>query len=147
MSEILIRKLVETDLEDVVRIEKQTFTDPWTFAAFKSDIGNEMAWPLAAFCDNVLAGYSCIYIVAGELQIGNFAVADTFRGRGIAKALMNEIIKIALEKKCDAMFLEVRESNAPAQALYKSFGFKAVGRRLGYYNNPRENAILMVKEF
>lgn len=147
MPEIIVRKMVETDLETVVRIEKETFTDPWSYSAFKSDLGNEMAWPIAAICDNVLAGYSCIYIAAGELQIGNFAVAEAFRGRGIAKALMNEIIKLAQHNKCDAMFLEVRESNIPAQSLYKSFGFKQAGRRLGYYNNPRENAILMVKEF
>ncbi len=60
--------------------------------------------------------------------------------------MMDEIIKIAQEKSCDSIYLEVRESNKAAQALYYSFGFEAVGRRIGYYRSPRENAILMAKE-
>jgi ribosomal-protein-alanine N-acetyltransferase len=80
------------------------------------------------------------------MQIGNLAVAPDFRGKGIAKLLMNRILEIANERECDCVFLEVRESNQPARVLYESFGFKVVGRRVGYYRNPYENAILMTKE-
>ena len=91
-------------------------------------------------------GYSNIYIVAGEVQIGNFAVAPGFRGRGVAKKMMSEIFEKAAESDCHNIFLEVRESNKPAMELYKSYGFVSSGKRKDYYTNPRENAIIMVKE-
>jgi [ribosomal protein S18]-alanine N-acetyltransferase len=146
MPECMIRKMTESDLPIVVEVEKITFSDPWSFASFKSDLKNEMAFPLIAELENKVAGYSCNYVVADEMQIGNFAVAPDFRGQGIAKMLMDEIIKIAIEKKCDSIFLEVRESNTPARTLYQAFGFKPIGRRVDYYRNPKENAIIMVKE-
>lgn len=146
MSEVIFRKMKEMDLIAVVEIEKETFPDPWSYNAFKSDLANEMSWPIVAVLDEVLVGYSALYIVAGELQIGNFAVVPAFRRKGIGKEMMNEIIRIAGERNCDNVFLEVRESNKAAQALYESFGFASVGRRVGYYRQPRESAILMVKE-
>ena len=65
---------------------------------------------------------------------------------GIGKLMMEEMLMLARERKCDAIFLEVRESNTPAITLYGSYGFKAVGRRNGYYRDPVENAIIMLKE-
>jgi [ribosomal protein S18]-alanine N-acetyltransferase len=143
---VTIRKMREKDLETIAVMEKQIFPDPWSYDAFKSDLNNEMAWPIVAVIDDVVVGYTCLYIVAGEVQIGNFAVAIDYRNQGIAKVMMNEVIKITQDRKCDSIFLEVRESNLPAQKLYSSFGFNSVGRRVGYYRNPRENAIIMVKE-
>lgn len=146
MSDIVIRKMTEVDLKDVVALESEIFSDPWSYESFRSDLNNSMALPIIAVAGQLVAGYSCLYIVAGEMQIGNFAVAPNFRGQGIAKALMNRIAEIAGERQCDCIFLEVRESNQPARTLYESFGFKVVGRRVGYYRNPYENAILMTKE-
>jgi ribosomal-protein-alanine N-acetyltransferase len=146
MPEVTFRKMKEMDLEDVVKMENEAFSDPWSYDSFKSDLENEKSWPIVALHNDTIVGYSTLYIVAGELQIGNFAVATLFRRQGIGKKMMDEILKIALERGCDSIYLEVRESNEPAQALYHSFGFEAVGRRMGYYRNPRENAILMAKE-
>ena len=146
MPDVIIRKMMEKDLESVVAIEKEVFPDPWNYDAFKSDLNNEMAWPLVSLVDGKVAGYSCIYIVMDETQIGNFAVSPDHRKLGIGKKMMDEVIKIALNRKCKNIFLEVRESNKPAQALYISFGFKAAGRRSAYYRHPVENAIIMVKE-
>jgi len=138
--------MVERDLKEIVALEKEIFADPWSYEAFRSDISNPMALSLAAAIAESIAGYTCLYVVAGEMQIGNLAVAPDFRGKGIAKLLMNRILEIANERECDCVFLEVRESNQPARVLYESFGFKVVGRRVGYYRNPYENAILMTKE-
>jgi len=146
MSEAVIRKMTEKDLKTIVSLEKEIFSDPWSYAAFKSDLNNDMALALVAEISESIAGYACLYIVAGEMQIGNFAVAPNFRGEGIAKELMNRIFEIAGERQCDCIFLEVRESNKPARTLYESFGFKVVGRRVDYYRNPNDNAILMNKE-
>ncbi|HBC46329.1 MAG TPA: ribosomal-protein-alanine N-acetyltransferase [candidate division Zixibacteria bacterium] len=146
MAQILIRKMMEIDLESVVMIEKESFSDPWSYDSFWSDLANEISMPIVALQDDIVIGYSILYIVADELQIGNFAVATQFRRQGVGNKLMDEIIKIAVQRGCNSIYLEVRESNKPAQALYLSFGFKDVGRRNGYYRSPRENAILMAKE-
>lgn len=145
-AEILIRKMAEADLKQVETLEKQIFSDPWSYNSFKTDLQNEMALPLVAVDGDTVVGYACNYIVADEAQVGNFAVAREYRQCGVAKLLMDEIIKIAKNKKCTEIYLEVRESNLPARALYASYGFKSVGRRDGYYRNPRENAIIMAKE-
>jgi ribosomal-protein-alanine N-acetyltransferase len=146
MADVFFRKMRETDLVDVITIEKETFPDPWNYDAFKSDLANEMSWPIVGLLNELIVGYSVLYIVAGELQIGNFAVAQSRRRQGIGRKMMDEIIRIAQERHCDSIYLEVRESNRPAQELYASFGFVNVGRRIGYYRKPRENAILMAKE-
>jgi len=143
---LIFRKMKEQDLEQVISIEKECFPDPWSYLSFKSDIHNEMALPMVLDFDGSIAGYSSLYIVADELQIGNFAVRAESRGHGAAKLMMEEIIKIARNRDCSTIYLEVRESNNPAIKLYSSFGFKQVGRRKNYYRSPKENAIVMAKE-
>jgi ribosomal-protein-alanine acetyltransferase len=146
MTNTTFRRMKESDLEKVLAMEKEIFPDPWDFNAFDSDLKNEHSWLLVAEQDGEIVGYSVLYIVADELQIGNFGVGEAFRRQGIGKKMMTEIIKIAEERSCGSIYLEVRESNKAAQALYFSFGFESVGRRIGYYRSPRENAILMAKE-
>jgi len=146
MSAITIRRMAEKDLERVSAIEQEIFSDPWSFNAFKTDLNNDMACPLVVEFENAVIGYASLYIVVGEVQIGNFAVAPGYRQRGVAKKMMFEIIKIAGDHKCNSIFLEVRESNRPAQVLYESFGFKRSRRKIDYYANPRESAVLMVKD-
>lgn len=146
MSAITIRRMAEKDLERVSAIEQQVFSDPWSFNAFKTDLNNDMAFPLVVEFEDSIIGYTNLYMVVGEIQIGNFAVAPGYRQRGVAKKMMSEILKIAGDHNCNSIFLEVRESNRPAQILYESFGFKQSGRRNNYYFNPRESAVLMVKE-
>ncbi len=146
MSTMTIRRMAEKDLERVSAIEQEIFSDPWSFNAFKTDVKNDMAWPLVVEFEGSIIGYTNLYRVAGEIQIGNLAVAPGFRQRGVAKRMMSEILKIAGDHKCNSIFLEVRVSNKPAQILYESFGFKCSGRGKNYYANPRESAVLMVKE-
>jgi ribosomal protein S18 acetylase RimI-like enzyme len=85
LSNITIRRMGEPDLEVVTRIEKEVFSDPWSMSAFRTDLGNEMALPMVAEFEDKIVGYSNIYIVAGEVQIGNFAVAPGFRKRGVGR--------------------------------------------------------------
>ncbi len=146
MSKITFRRMTESDLEKVATIEKEIFSDPWSYNAFKTDLNNDLAFPLVAELENLVIAYSNLYIVAGEVQIGNFAVAPGYRKRGVGKQLLDEIIRIARENKCDSIFLEVRESNEPARSLYDSYGFKAVGFRRDYYSNPSESAVIMARE-
>lgn len=146
MLDVIIRRMTEKDLMEVVNIEKQAFSDPWSYESFKSDLNNEMALPIVAIYSEQVAGYSCIYVAADEMQLGNFAVSPEHRKLGIGKLMMDEMLRLAAERNSEKIFLEVRESNTLAISLYSRYGFRAVGRRNGYYRNPVENAIIMVKE-
>lgn len=146
MSEISFRRMEGKDLEKICALENAIFTDPWSMNAFKTDLENDMTFPFVAEFEQSVVAYASLYIVADEMQIGNFAVAPGFRHRGVARKLMDEILRIAEARGCCSIFLEVRESNRPAQLLYASCGFVPAGTRKNYYHSPRESAILMVKE-
>jgi ribosomal-protein-alanine N-acetyltransferase len=146
MSEISFRRMTRDDLEKVCALENDIFSDPWSMNAFKSDLENKLAFPLVGELELSIVAYASIYIVAHEMQIGNFAVAPGYRKRGVARKLMDEILGIAGDRGCCSIFLEVRESNKPAQSLYESCGFISAGTRKNYYSRPRESAVLMVKE-
>jgi ribosomal-protein-alanine N-acetyltransferase len=135
----LIRRAVPADLPAVVRIEAESFSDlPWPRESF-------LAYDcLVAEFNGQVAGFLISReIFAGgtappEREILNLAVAQRFRRMGIASSLL------ALELENAAVFfLEVRESNHAAQALYRRFGFTEMGRRADYYRNPIETAIVM----
>ncbi|MBQ6801946.1 MAG: ribosomal protein S18-alanine N-acetyltransferase [Oscillospiraceae bacterium] len=96
-----------------------------------------------AFCEDEFAGYIGGRTVAGETEIFNVAVLPEFRRKGIGKALIEEFIKTAIEKETRVIFLEVRTSNLPAINLYEKCGFVFCGIRKDYYDDPKENAILM----
>jgi ribosomal-protein-alanine N-acetyltransferase len=146
LSSIEIRKMAEADLEKALKIEQACFSDPWSENAFRSDLNNELASLIVAEFEKTIVGFSNLYIVAGEIQIGNFAVAAGFRNRGVGKKLMERIFETARENNCGQLLLEVRKSNKPAVDLYKSYGFVETGTRKDYYNNPKESAILMTME-
>jgi len=146
LSSIEIRKMAESDLEKVLKIERECFSDPWSENAFRSDLKNELASLIVAEFEKTIVGFSNLYIVAGEIQIGNFAVATGFRNRGVGKKLMERVVETAKDNNCGQLILEVRKSNTPAIDLYKSYGFVETGMRKDYYNNPNESAILMTME-
>jgi len=89
-----------------------------------------------------LCGFICAKALAGEWEIENVVVAPAERRRGIADALIGELIARARSEAASAIFLEVRESNAPARRLYEKHGFREAGRRRAYYSNPLEDAIV-----
>jgi [ribosomal protein S18]-alanine N-acetyltransferase len=144
--EILIENMQEDDLDEVVEIEKATFTDPWPKRAFKYDLSSGYAMPIVARFDNIVVGYASLYCVEDEMQIGNIAVAPDFQNRGMGAKLMKRIVEDAQKMKIVHIYLEVRQSNAVAIKLYLKFGFVISGRRRLYYQHPTEDALIMVKE-
>jgi ribosomal-protein-alanine N-acetyltransferase len=143
---IVVGKMSETDLDDVVEIEKAVFADPWPKSAFKYDLKSEYAILPVAKIDGKVAGYANLYYVEDELQIGNIAVAPTFQQRGIGALIMQHIVEEAVRLKIAHIYLEVRQSNEIAHKLYLKFGFVISGRRRLYYSHPTEDALIMVKE-
>ena len=130
-------------LDALVELERQCFSVPWTRAQIAAELPDGHHEFLAAEADGKLLGYVGMMYVLDEGYISNVAVAPDCRRQGIASALIAALLRRAKELQLSFVTLEVRESNAPAIALYERFGFAPVGRRKGYYDAPNEDAILM----
>ena len=141
---IEIVRMNESHVSAVAELERQNFSEPWPEIAVRSELTNKLALWLVAVEDGVVAGYVGSQTVLQEADMMNIAVADTHRRRGIARMLVEELIR-----QLDAyqLTLEVRASNAPAIALYEKLGFTQVGLRKNYYHKPKEDALILRKEW
>ncbi len=139
--DIVIKTATLDDVADILKIEQACFSAPWTEQGIAESIENDNTHLYLALAGSKLAGYMGVQIFSGEGYVTNIATLPEFRRKGVAKAL----IERALKNEMDFLTLEVRESNAPAIALYESLGFERVGVRPHFYRNPDENALLMTK--
>ena len=140
----LICDAAPEQLDGVERIEKLCFSLPWTREQLSRQLRDSQHEFLAALSSaGEVLGYVGMTYVLDEGYISNVAVAPEHRRRGIAAALIGELLRRSQALELSFVTLEVRESNAPAIALYRKFGFSPVGLRKNYYEKPRENAILM----
>lgn len=145
-EDITIRLMTEEDLEQVETIEREAFSEPWSFDAFKSSMEQKHTIYLVACMGRTVAGYCGIYISLDEGEIPNVAVKSSMRNRGIGERMLADLLCRAEKKGVSSVFLEVRESNAPARRLYEKLGFEAVGIRKNFYEKPAENAVIMWKK-
>jgi ribosomal-protein-alanine N-acetyltransferase len=150
-GEIMITRMTEHDLLEVVEIEESSGLSRWGWAAYYAELqGTNRDLMLTARVARApiiehqrIAGYIVARESAGELHINNVAVRDQYRRRGIGSALLERIMETARRLKVQVAFLEVRSGNRAAQALYEKTGFKAIARRPDYYSDPREDAVVM----
>jgi ribosomal-protein-alanine N-acetyltransferase len=132
------------DLDEVLAIERASFTMPWSRGAFLYEIEqNQVARCYVIRETERIVGYVCLWEVADELHITNIAVHPTDRRRGIGRTLLTSMLDDARQRALRLVVLEVRPSNTEARALYESFGFRVVGRRRGYYYDTGEDALVM----
>ncbi|MDE5671434.1 MAG: ribosomal protein S18-alanine N-acetyltransferase [Eubacterium sp.] len=131
-------------VSDVAEIEKNCFSNPWNEKVIEEELKNDCSHIYVAVEKERAVGYAMLYVVCGEADIIRVAVLPEYRRQGIAEKLLLKSFEV---NETDAVFLDVRESNAPAIRLYQSLGFADTGVRKNYYSNPTENAILMKKEF
>ena len=141
-----IRLLSAFDAAEMAEIEKLCFSLPWSLKSVKGELQNPIARYIGAFDNGKLVGYAGMQTVTDEGYITNIAVVPEHRRQGLADRLLAELLICAAERSLAFVTLEVRESNTPARKLYEKYGFAAVGRRKGYYDLPKEDAILMTKE-
>ena len=134
-------------LDDVYIIETECFSHPWSRQSLEEELNNETSLFLVAKEGNEVIGYIGMSIVIDEGYIFNVAVREMYRKKGVATALINELVTYGKKNNFSFITLEVRESNLPAISLYSKFGFIKAGERKDYYSNPKENAILMTKYF
>lgn len=142
MIEIL--RMNETHVAAVAELEKQNFSEPWSENSVRGELTNPLALWLVALDGDAVVGYVGSQMVLGEADMMNIAVADSHRRRGIARKLVEALIA---QLDATMLTLEVRASNVPAIALYESLGFTQVGLRKNYYRKPKEDALILRKEW
>ena len=131
----------------VAALEKRCFSDPWSEKSVASELDNGLALWLVAVDRGQVKGYVGSQTVMGETDMMNVAVHPDFRRCGIAEALVQALIEELKKWESHCLTLEVRASNVPAQKLYEKMGFHKVGCRRGYYRNPKEDALILRKEW
>lgn len=156
-AELRIRPMTGRDLEEVLRIERTSFTTPWSERTFRGLLERPNAVLLVAeeprraswIAEGYrgpgrrLVGYVAIWLARGEAELGDLAVEREARRSGVGTALVDAAAEAAVGRGASAIFLEVRESNLAARRLYERAGFESVGTRPGYYVRPVEDAVVM----
>jgi [ribosomal protein S18]-alanine N-acetyltransferase len=141
-GDIDIRRLTYADLPQVIAIERRAFPTPWSLAMFVLELSKPTGICLAATREGGLVGYLVCSRYDTVWHLMNVAVDERLRREGIATALIERLFELA-DGPSEQYTLEVRTSNAAAIQLYQRYGFRAAGRRRGYYHDNREDALIM----
>ncbi len=139
-----IIRMVPAHIMQAAAIEAEVFSVPWSARAFADALEADSAMFYSALVNGRVAGYCGIYLAADEGEITNVAVASAFRRNKIAESLLEKVLFQAYGKGARQIYLEVRQSNAPAQQLYQKIGFQVAGVRKNFYQYPVEDALVMV---
>lgn len=136
--------MTPADLDQVLDVERRSFPVPWSRGAFVQEVtANRFACYRVVRAGDVVVGYAGVWVIMDEAHVTNVAVHPDWRGRGLGRRLMLDLIARALNRGATRMTLEVRASNQVAQNLYAALGFRACGRRRGYYSDTNEDAVIM----
>lgn len=144
---MIIEPMEACHVPQIAQLEKRCFTDPWSEKSIASELENPLALWLVAVDGEKLIGYVGSQTVLGETDMMNLAVAPEARRQGTGRALVLALVDALTEKGSHSLMLEVSVSNTPARTLYESLGFSQVGRRPKYYVNPKEDALILRKEW
>ena len=139
--------MTQAHISRIAELETICFSDPWPDAAIRSELENPLSYWLVAVDGDQVVGYVGSQSVMGEADIMNVAVDPAYRRMGVAKNLLVRLERDLSAKEVYSLTLEVRASNAPAITLYDSLGFVQVGRRPNYYHKPKEDALILRKEW
>ena len=142
-----IESMNASQVPQIAELEKLCFSDPWSEQSIASELENPLSLWLVAVEAGEVVGYVGSQTVLGETDMMNLAVAPEARRQGTGRALVLALVEALKKKESHSLTLEVRASNIPAQKLYASLGFSQVGRRPKYYSNPREDALILRKEW
>ena len=144
---IEIMEMTAAHTGQIAELEKICCSDPWSEKSIASELDSRLSLWLVAMDGETVVGYVGSQSVLGETDMMNIAVSPNYRRQGIAEKLVVELIEKLREKGNHSLMLEVRSSNDPAQKLYEKLGFEQVGRRKNYYRNPKEDALILRKEW
>lgn len=144
-ADLRLRPMRETDLRQVLHIERRSFTLPWSAATFRGLLRRRSAALLVAERSERVLAYAVLWFAADEAELGDLAVLPEARGCGVGAWLLEHAVAEARSRGAAQIFLEVRESNASARRMYERSGFGVVGLRADYYTEPVEDAVLMMR--
>lgn len=162
---VIVRRMTLDDINQVVAIDRESFSTPWSANAYRFEVANRdtshlvvletysdtngaglrrMLWPFARRAQpGQVIGYGGCWLIAGEAHISTIAVHPVHRGQGLGELLLASMLKHAIRLGGAYSVLEVRESNLTAQALYRKYEYAVIGRRKHYYRDNGEDALLM----
>ena len=140
-------EMKQAHVAQVAELEKLCFADPWSEKSIASELGNIWSYWVVALDGERVVGYIGSQSSADETDVMNVAVHPDYRRRGIAESLIEVLIRELKNRGSHALMLEVRDSNEPAIALYEKLGFQQVGLRKNYYHKPKEDALILRKEW
>jgi ribosomal-protein-alanine N-acetyltransferase len=139
------RRSIPADAKGIARLEAAVFPDAWDLRSVEDLISTEGAMCFTATDNGEVVAYVIGRLIAPEGEIYRVAVAESHRRRGVAYRLLDYAVKTSRGKGLESLFLEVRSRNTPAINLYRAYGFNEIARRKGYYKNPDDDAIIMLK--
>jgi len=143
-----IRKMVLADLPAVMAIEHQAFSNPWSTDMVRKELQQD--WSTVLLCEESgpsgwqIRAFAIFWLVADEVHVLNVATDGAVRRRGFGRQVMDAVLATGRAQKCRMATLEVRRSNEAAKSLYVSLGFRAVGMRPSYYQDNKEDAVIMI---
>lgn len=140
---IVTREMSAADLKAVQAIEQESFHDSWAVESWLAELNSSIAKYLVLEQEGIIKGFAGFWLIAGEAQVTRVAVAKDERGKGLGKILTEELIAAAWAEGAEAVTLEVRKSNIAAQTVYIQTGFTISGVRPNYYEDNKEDAIIM----
>ncbi|MFQ6103425.1 MAG: ribosomal protein S18-alanine N-acetyltransferase [Candidatus Glassbacteria bacterium] len=130
------------DIEIVAELEKRNFSIPWSANSFLSVLEDDFSYGLVGILDGQIIAYAIFGTMDDYAELWNIAVEENFRRRGIGNRMLHHVIDLCRKSGVSSLFLQVRESNQPAQNLYRKNGFSFVMVQKNYYNAPVEDALV-----
>ena len=144
---MIYTKMTEAHVPQIAALENICFNDPWSENSIRSELDNKLSLWVVAVDDDLVVGYVGSQTVLGETDMMNIAVHPDYRKKGIGTGLIVSLIGALEQRGSHSLMLEVRASNSPAISVYQKLGFAEVGRRKNYYRNPKEDALILRKEW
>ncbi len=144
MTWTIERTLSERDLDEIVAIEKASFSNPWTRQMYLRELQNpDVSFLYVLRLQGAIAAFCSFWLVLDEIHINNLAVRPDFQGQGLGTALLQHVLEAGATRGAERATLEVRRSNAPARRLYERLGFEVAATRPNYYASPPEDALIL----
>jgi ribosomal-protein-alanine N-acetyltransferase len=143
-EDFTFRTMKLEDIPNIMVIEHEAFTLPWSETAFRNELtNNHFARYIVMEYEGMSIGYAGMWTILDEAHVTNIAILEAYRGRKLGERLLDEMMMTASQLEMTRMTLEVRVSNTIAQSLYKKKGFISAGLRKGYYSDNFEDAMIM----
>ena len=144
---MIIKRMTSEHVPQIAFLEKLCFHDPWSESSIASELNNSLSLWLVAMEDDTVVGYVGSQTVLCWTDMMNIAVHPDHRRKKIGEQLVLSLEEELKKQESTCLTLEVRASNEPAKSLYYKLGFLEVGRRKNYYRNPKEDALILRKEW